>query len=118
MLGRAMGFPDTEDGLPSDQPDRIIANTRKLHVQPESDHTPSMALDAQKGFPIEVEVIVGEVVRLAKEYKVDIPVCSYPVKFHRLTRNIRESKCCTRCFWWSRIKFCANKPTSKYTIIQ
>ncbi|KAF9029525.1 6-phosphogluconate dehydrogenase C-terminal domain-like protein [Hymenopellis radicata] len=73
VLGRAMGFPDTEDGIPSDQPDRTIANTKKLHVLPESDHTPSMALDAQKGFPIEVEVIVGEVVRLAKEYKVDIP---------------------------------------------
>lgn len=74
VLGRAMGFPDTEDGLPADQARRTIENTKKLHVQPDSAHVPSMALDAWNGYPIEVEVIVGEVVRLAKEYKVDIPV--------------------------------------------
>jgi len=33
-----------------------------------------MLLDAEKGQPIEVEVILGEVVRMAKEQNVDIPV--------------------------------------------
>jgi len=33
-----------------------------------------MLLDAQNGLPIEVEVIVGEVVRLAKQYNVSVPV--------------------------------------------
>jgi 2-dehydropantoate 2-reductase len=33
-----------------------------------------MLLDAQNGLPIEVEVIVGEVVRMAKEMGVDMPV--------------------------------------------
>jgi len=33
-----------------------------------------MLLDAEKGQPIEVEVILGEVVRMAKERQVDMPV--------------------------------------------
>lgn len=36
----------------------------------------SVFLDAQKGQPIEVEVILGEVVRMAKERHVNIPVGS------------------------------------------
>lgn len=37
-------------------------------------HIPSMMLDAQRGQPIEVEVIIGEVVRMARSVGVDIPV--------------------------------------------
>jgi ketopantoate reductase len=33
-----------------------------------------MLLDAQKSLPIEVEVIFGEVVRLAREFNVPVPV--------------------------------------------
>lgn len=33
-----------------------------------------MLLDAEKGQPIEVEVILGEVVRMARERGVEIPV--------------------------------------------
>jgi 2-dehydropantoate 2-reductase len=33
-----------------------------------------MLLDAQKGLPIEVEVILGEVVRMAKAHNVPLPV--------------------------------------------
>ncbi|KAF9011907.1 ketopantoate reductase PanE/ApbA-domain-containing protein [Cyathus striatus] len=72
-LGRALGFPDSEDGLPSSVVDTTIENTRGLHIKPDSTHTPSMLFDLQKGQPIEVEVVVGEVVRMAKEYNVDIP---------------------------------------------
>ncbi|TFK31810.1 ketopantoate reductase PanE/ApbA-domain-containing protein [Crucibulum laeve] len=72
-LGHAMGFPDSLDGLPSSVVDTVLNNTRGLHETPESTHIPSMLLDTQKGQPIEVEVIIGEVVRLAKEFKVDIP---------------------------------------------
>jgi ketopantoate reductase len=43
-------------------------------------HTPSMMLDAQKCKPFEVEVIVAEVVRMAKSVGVDIPV-SQPIAF-------------------------------------
>jgi ketopantoate reductase len=37
-----------------------------------------MLLDAEKGQPIEVEVILGEVVRMAKERQVDMPVSITP----------------------------------------
>lgn len=73
-LGRALGYPDTPDGLPSSLVESTIENTRKLHVKPDSTHVPSMLLDARKGQPIEVEVILGEVVRMAKEHSVDVPV--------------------------------------------
>jgi len=36
-------------------------------------HTPSMLLDARRGRPFEVEVILGEVVRMARSVGVDIP---------------------------------------------
>lgn len=36
-------------------------------------HKMSLWVDVEQGRPIEVEVIVGEVVRLAKEVGVDVP---------------------------------------------
>lgn len=69
-----MGFPDSKEGIPTSLPDDQLASVKALHVDPASTHTPSMLLDAQRGQPIEVEVIFGEVVRLAREYKVPIPV--------------------------------------------
>ncbi|KAJ4489961.1 hypothetical protein J3R30DRAFT_3678482 [Lentinula aciculospora] len=72
-LARALGFPDSEDGLPSSTVENIISHTASLHVSPESTHVPSMLLDARNGQPIEVEVILGEVVRMAKERGVSIP---------------------------------------------
>jgi len=72
-LGRAMGFPDSEDGLSSSYSEEAVKSTKVLHVDPSSAHTPSMLLDAQKGLPIEVEVIFGEVVRLAQEFNVPVP---------------------------------------------
>ncbi|KAL1760776.1 ketopantoate reductase PanE/ApbA-domain-containing protein [Schizophyllum commune] len=72
-LGRALGFPDSEDGLPSSLVDTTIENTKKIQSAPDMKHIPSMLLDAQKGLPIEVEVIVGEVVRMARERGVSVP---------------------------------------------
>jgi len=51
-----------------------MANTKALHVKPESSHKASMLLDAEKGYPIEVEVILGEVVRMARERNIPVPV--------------------------------------------
>ena len=45
-----------------------------IYAKADSTHAPSMLLDAEKGQPIEVEVILGEVVRMAKERHVDVPV--------------------------------------------
>lgn len=71
-VGHALGFSSTD--LPPSLVESTIENTKKLHEKPESKHVPSMLLDVQMGRPIEVEVIVGEVVRMARERGVDIPV--------------------------------------------
>jgi 2-dehydropantoate 2-reductase len=76
FLGRALGYPDNEDGLPSSLIDSIISSTAELHRDPAHTALPSMLLDAKNGLPIEVEVILGEVVRMAKEMGVDVPVSS------------------------------------------
>ncbi|KAG1752111.1 ketopantoate reductase PanE/ApbA-domain-containing protein [Suillus lakei] len=72
-LGRALGYPDNEDGLPSSLIDSTILRTAELHRDPAHTALPSMLLDAKNGLPIEVEVILGEVVRMAKEMGVDVP---------------------------------------------
>lgn len=84
---RALGFPDStgNDGIPADLGTRILEGTRGLHVKPDSTHVPSMLLDLQKGLPIEVEVIVGEVVRMAKEVNVEVPVSSFTALVTSLT---------------------------------
>jgi len=74
--GRALGFPDSNDGLPSSTVANVLETVRGWYEKPYSKHIPSMFLDAQKGQPIEVEVILGEVVRMAKERHVNIPVGS------------------------------------------
>ncbi|KAF5384096.1 hypothetical protein D9615_003263 [Tricholomella constricta] len=73
ILGRALGYQDDKDGLPSSVVDDVIESTRRLHTVPESTHKPSMMLDAEKGLPIEVEVILGEVVRMAQEREIPMP---------------------------------------------
>lgn len=72
-LGRALGYPDDEDDLPFSLIDNTILRTAELHRDPAHTALPSMLLDAQNGLPIEVEVILGEVVRMAKEMEVDVP---------------------------------------------
>lgn len=72
-VGRAMGFPDSKDGIPSAIVDEIMEMTRKLCVDPNNNHKPSMMLDAENGRLMEVEVILGEVVRTAKRHHVDVP---------------------------------------------
>ncbi|KAG6380185.1 ketopantoate reductase PanE/ApbA-domain-containing protein [Boletus reticuloceps] len=72
-LGRAMGWPDEEDGLPSQLASATISRTAALHRSPESAHIPSMLLDYRNASPIEVEVIFGEVVRMARERSVPVP---------------------------------------------
>ncbi|KAJ3788746.1 ketopantoate reductase PanE/ApbA-domain-containing protein [Lentinula aff. detonsa] len=72
-LGRAMGFPDSEDGLPSSIVESSMKTSEKNYSGPESNHNPSTLLDIEKGAPIEVEVIWGETVRLAKQRNVEVP---------------------------------------------
>ena len=80
-IGRALGFPDTPDGLPSSIVMTSLDEIRLLHSKASSSHFPSMLVDAERGRAIEVEVILGEVVRMAKQFKVDIPVEKNPALF-------------------------------------
>jgi len=73
-LGRALGFSDTPDGLPSSTVMTVIDNTQLMFSKASaSTHVPSMLVDAERGQPIEVEVILGEVARMGKQLNVDIP---------------------------------------------
>ncbi|KAF9017352.1 6-phosphogluconate dehydrogenase C-terminal domain-like protein [Hymenopellis radicata] len=72
-LGRALGFPDSKDGLPSDAGEKAMAFNRANHDTPWSFHKPSTLLDCEKGVPMEIDVIWGSVVRLARERGVAIP---------------------------------------------
>ncbi|KZT22266.1 6-phosphogluconate dehydrogenase C-terminal domain-like protein [Neolentinus lepideus HHB14362 ss-1] len=70
-VGRAMGYD--ESALPASVVESTIANTKRLHVVPENKHRASMLLDIENGRPIEVEAIVGEVVRMAHQKGIDVP---------------------------------------------
>ncbi|PIL27977.1 hypothetical protein GSI_09921 [Ganoderma sinense ZZ0214-1] len=52
---------------------KTLANTARLHARPDSTHLPSMLMDVQAGRPMEVEHVVGEVVRMGRAAGVDVP---------------------------------------------
>ncbi|GJJ14611.1 hypothetical protein Clacol_008877 [Clathrus columnatus] len=70
-IGRAMGF--SEEALPSSIIDSAITSVVKLHKSPDSIHKASTLLDVEKGRPMELEVLLGELIRKAKELGVDAP---------------------------------------------
>lgn len=73
-LGEVL-FPPSEAG-PGLDPDiaiKTLSNTAKLHVRPDSVHRASTLVDVELGRPTEVEVIIGEVVRMGREKGVDMP---------------------------------------------
>ena len=82
LLGRALGFSDSTTD--------VFELTRAIHAEPSSMHTPSMMLDAQRGKPFEVEVIIGEVVRMARSVGFDIPVST-------LTNGVNTCICMSSC---------------------
>ncbi|KAL1731055.1 hypothetical protein EV714DRAFT_272163 [Schizophyllum commune] len=72
-FARVLGFPDGPDGIPSSMVEEAMQSTREAHATPEAAHIPSTLLDIEKGRPIEVEVIWGELIRTAKARGVDMP---------------------------------------------
>lgn len=60
-----VGFPSTVMS--------VLDDARLKYSRTSTSHVPSMLVDAEREQPIEVEVILGEVVRMAKESNVDIP---------------------------------------------
>ena len=100
-LGTAL-FPPTARG-PGLDPDivaRTLRNTSRLHCVPESTHKPSMLVDVEMGRPMELDVVVGEVVRLGRKMGVAMPVsCSLPVRvpFREINMQCRELRRYMRC---------------------
>ena len=80
-------FPPTPDG-PALNPElafNILKNTSIIFSKPTSTERPSMLVDVELGRPMELEVVVGEVVRLGRKFGVDMPVCSsIPLKISRV----------------------------------
>jgi 2-dehydropantoate 2-reductase len=69
-VGRAMGLDETE--LPTSALD-TLDRTRKLHQNPDQTFRPSMLIDVEKSRPMELEVVLGNVIERAKELQVDVP---------------------------------------------
>ncbi|KAF7968003.1 hypothetical protein HWV62_32204 [Athelia sp. TMB] len=72
-LASALGFDDPKTGITPPFVDHVLKETAAIHAKADSVHRPSMMLDAENGNPMEVEVIVGEVVRMARDKAVDVP---------------------------------------------
>ncbi|KAF8513575.1 ketopantoate reductase PanE/ApbA C terminal-domain-containing protein [Hysterangium stoloniferum] len=70
-VGRAMGFD--EAALPMELIEDVVAESKSIHKGTGISHRASILLDLEGGRPMEVEVILGEVVRKAKELGVDTP---------------------------------------------
>lgn len=104
-LGREL-FPDTADG-PGLDPDIVqttLRRTSELNSYPESSHRASMLVDAETGRPLELDVVVGEIVRLGKERGITMPVSD--LREFRCKRELlsvcyrgsrRSMRCCLLC---------------------
>jgi len=74
-LGNAL-FPPTEKGPVFDPPalaKDVLERTGNIATKPDSTERPSILVDVENGRPMELEVIVGEVVRLGRKAGVPLP---------------------------------------------
>lgn len=73
-LGMAL-FPlsDKGPGLDPDIVVKTLTNTASLHARPDANHRASTLVDVENGRPTEVEVIVGELVRMGRAKGVSMP---------------------------------------------
>ncbi|KAI0693385.1 ketopantoate reductase PanE/ApbA C terminal-domain-containing protein [Cerioporus squamosus] len=77
-LGQALFAPPQNPGDPvagfdPDATYKMLLNTARIHARPDSKHLPSMLVDVQAGRPMEVEHVVGEVVRMGRRAGVAMP---------------------------------------------
>ncbi len=74
-LGSVLFPPEgSTPGLDPGIIDRTLKNTAKIHARTDSLHRPSMLVDVELNRPMELDVVVGEVVRLGREEGVPMPV--------------------------------------------
>lgn len=80
LVARALGY--SEQAVPSSLVEQTIEHTADLHRPgTTSTHKPSMLVDMETKRPLEIEAIVGEVVRAGRKHGVDIPVSIAPIDF-------------------------------------
>ena len=91
-LGTVLYPPSSDSGsVPGLDPEvamKTLANTARLHARPDSTHLPSMLMDVQAGRPMEVEHVVGEVVRMGRAAGVDVPVRIYIIRSFLLWKGV------------------------------
>jgi len=66
-LGRALGYPTSEEDA------KLLTERTLRGFSKTSPHLPSMLVDVQRGSPLEVEVIIGTLVRWGKKHDVPMP---------------------------------------------
>jgi 2-dehydropantoate 2-reductase len=91
-VARAVGY--TEDVVPSSLIEwNIQDNETRNGLGTTSTHRPSMLVDLESGKPLELEVVVGEVVRMGREKNVAIPTLETVYGLLSVVQNnlIRES---------------------------
>lgn len=72
-VARALGY--SEQAVPSSLVESTINDTGDLHRPGKpSTHKPSMLVDMETKRPLEIEAIIGEVIRAGRELGVDMPV--------------------------------------------
>lgn len=81
-VGNAI-FPPTEDGpvYTEKNIEGILQRTSFIASKPTSTERPSIFVDVESERPMEVEVLVGELVRIGRRLNVPIPVCLYITLF-------------------------------------
>ncbi|KAL1743739.1 hypothetical protein HDZ31DRAFT_83189 [Schizophyllum fasciatum] len=72
-FARALGLTDGADGIPPDTGEEIMQLVKVNHSVPTATHKLSTLLDIEKGYPIEVEVIWGELIRTARARGINMP---------------------------------------------
>ncbi|EJD41541.1 6-phosphogluconate dehydrogenase C-terminal domain-like protein [Auricularia subglabra TFB-10046 SS5] len=70
-VGRALGYD--ESVIPTSAIDACIAETATINTRSGIRHKPSMLVDLEMSQPLELEVILGELLRRAKSLNVDVP---------------------------------------------
>ncbi|KAL1680071.1 hypothetical protein EV122DRAFT_208810 [Schizophyllum commune] len=73
VFARAMGLTEGADGIPASTAEDTMKLIRVNHNTPSATHKLSTLLDVEKGYPIEVEVIWGELIRTARARGIDMP---------------------------------------------
>lgn len=88
-VGRALGYD--ESIIPTAAIDASISETALINKRPGHRHKPSMLLDLEQHQPLELDVILGDVIRRARVLHVDIPVeCDLQLREQRLIRGVQR----------------------------